>query len=305
MQPTTKQINRHAAHIRVLRLHLCLLSIMLVAACGAPALTGRAPFSPAVRPLRLATTTSTEDSGLLAAILPDFERRYGATVDVIAAGTGQALKLGENGDVDVVLVHARSREDEFVARGFGTRRADVMYNDFVIVGPRADPAAVGSAASARDALRDIANAGATFLSRGDDSGTHTKEQALWASAAFTPTAELGWYKALGQGMGETLIAANEQRGYTLSDRGTFLAMQAELPDLGVLVGGASIADARDSALLNPYGVIPVNPARHRGIAGELAEQFAGWLVSPHTQRAIGEYGVDEFGQPLFYPAAKP
>ncbi len=242
---------------------------------------------------------------MLAAILPDFERRYGVTVEVIAAGTGQALKLGENGDVDVVLVHDREREEAFVVAGFGTRRSDVMYNDFVVVGTPSDPAGIKRAATASEAFRAIAGAGATFLSRGDDSGTHFKERALWAGAELTPTAALGWYKSLGQGMGETLVAANEQRGYTLSDRGTYLALRSKLPDLAVLVGGASIAEARDPALLNPYGVIPVNSARHHGIAGDLADQFVRWIVSPETQRAIGEYGVLEFGQPLFYPVVKP
>lgn len=301
---------------RTLRLSVLLPALLLVAACGAPGAAGGpsrsgedAPSAtdvvPAARRLRLATTTSTEDSGLLAAILPDFERRFGARVEVIAAGTGQALKLGENGDVDVVLVHDREREDAFVAAGFGTRRSDVMYNDFIVVGPPADPAAIRTATTAREAFQRIADAGATFLSRGDDSGTHSRELALWAGAELTPTAELGWYKSLGQGMGETLIAANEQRGYTLSDRGTYLALRSKLPDLVVLVGGASIAAARDPALLNPYGVIPVNPARHPGIAADLADQFARWIVSPETQRAIGEYGVGELGQPLFYPAVKP
>jgi tungstate transport system substrate-binding protein len=153
-----------------------------------------------------------------------------------------------------------------------------------------------------DALRAISDAHAPFLSRGDDSGTYSKERALWASAGISPTSEVNWYKSLGQGMGETLIATNEQRGYTLSDRGTFLSMKARLPDLAVLVGGETIADNTDAMLRNPYGIIPVNPSNHPGIAADLAEQFAEWLIAPETQRAIGKFGKDTFGQPLFYPA---
>jgi tungstate transport system substrate-binding protein len=239
---------------------------------------------------------------LLKAILPDFERRYNVKVDVIAVGTGQALKLGEQGDADILLVHARDREDAFVASGAGLTRRDVMYNDFVLVGPAADPLDLRGKTKVGDALRAISEAHAPFLSRGDDSGTYSKERALWASAGISPTSEVNWYKSLGQGMGETLIATNEQRGYTLSDRGTFLSMKARLPDLAVLVGGETIADNTDAMLRNPYGIIPVNPSNHPGIAADLAEQFAEWLIAPETQRAIGKFGKDTFGQPLFYPA---
>jgi tungstate transport system substrate-binding protein len=254
--------------------------------------------------LRLATTTSTADSGLLDVILPDFEQRYNAKVDVVAVGTGQALKLGENGDADVVLVHARKQEDAFVAAGFGINRRDVMYNDFVIVGPSDDPARIKGQPKAADAFKTIAAKQATFDARGDNSGTATKELSIWSSLGMTPTAQLGWYKSLGQGMGETLIAANEQNAYTLSDRGTYLSMHDKLPNLIILVGGATIDENKDKALLNPYGVIPVNPAKHQGIKAELAEQFAAWITSPETQAVIGAYGKDKFGQPLFY-AGKP
>lgn len=281
------------------------LLALLLAACGgqpvAPAATGATASAGVARTLRLATTTSTADTGLLDALLPDFEQRYNANVEVIAVGTGQALTLGENGDADVLLVHARAREDAFVAAGYGINRRDVMYNDFVVVGPASDPAQVGAAPDVRTAFQRIAATAATFASRGDDSGTFTKEQSLWASAAITPTAELDWYKSLGQGMGETLILSNEQRAYTLTDRGTFLSMRDRLPDLTILLGGATIQANSDPALRNPYGVIQVNPARHAGVNAELAAAFSDWLVTPEVQQRIGTFGQDRFGQPLFYP----
>src|SRR6266511_233478 len=255
--------------------------------------------------LRLATTTSTADSGLLDVILPDFEQRYNAKVDIVAVGTGQALKLGENGDADVVLVHARKQEDAFVAAGFGANRRDVMYNDFIVGGPSDDPAGIKDMQKATDAFKAIAAKQATFDARGDGSGTSTKELSIWASTGTTPTAELSWYKSLGQGMGETLTTANEQRAYALSDRGTYLSMRDKLPNLTILVGGASIDENKDKALLNPYGVIPVNPAKHPGIKADLAEQFAAWVTSPEVQAKIGAYGKDKFGQPLFYPGKPP
>ena len=197
--------------------------------------------------LRLATTTSTADSGLLDAILPDFEAQYNAQVDVVAVGTGQAIELGEAGDADVILVHARAKEDAFVAEGHGTARYDVMYNDFVIVGPAADPAGIEGMATAAEALAAIAAAEATFASRGDDSGTHTKELSLWDKADVTirrtaPT----WYKSLGQGMGETLLFADESGAYTLTDRGTFLAQQDSLSGPGG--AGRRGVDRREPAI---------------------------------------------------------
>ncbi|HNP74094.1 MAG TPA: substrate-binding domain-containing protein, partial [Kouleothrix sp.] len=267
---------------------------------AAPAAGPTATPAAAARTLRLATTTSTADSGLLDAILPDFEQKYSAKVQVVAVGTGQALKLGQNGDADVVLVHARKQEDAFVAAGYGINRRDVMYNDFVIVGPSDDPAGVKGQAKAADAFKAIAAKQAIFDARGDGSGTSTKELSIWASTGISPTADLKQYKSLGQGMGETLTTANEQGGYALTDRGTFLAMREKLPNLALLVGGATIDENKDKALLNPYGVIPVNPAKHSGIDAELAEQFAAWITSPATQAAIGAFGKDKFGQPLFY-----
>ena len=259
-------------------------------------LAGCAPAEPAV--LRLATTTSTADSGLLEVILPAFEEEFNARVDVVAVGTGQAIELGENGDADVILVHARAREDEFVAAGFGPARSDVMYNDFIVVGPQADPAGIEGLATAAEAFAAIAAAEAPFASRGDDSGTHTKELSIWT---LEPSPDQGWYLSLGQGMGETLQFANERRAYTLADRGTYLAQRDNLPDLMILFGGESIAENPDAKLYNAYGVIPVNPELHEGIQAELAHQFVEWLTSVETQEQIGSYGVDRFGQPLFYP----
>jgi tungstate transport system substrate-binding protein len=260
----------------------------------------RTPAAPAV--LRLATTTSTADSGLLAAILPAFERRCACRVDVIAVGTGQALEIGRRGDADVVLVHARAAEDEFVAQRHARERRDVMYNDFVIVGPAGDPAKIASLASAREAFAAIARARVPFASRGDRSGTEVAEQAIWAAAQIAP-AGARWYRSLGQGMGETLVAADEQAAYTLADRGTWLSMKHRLPHLRLLFGGATLADNKDPVLRNRYGVMAVNPDVHPGVDFALAERFVDWLVSPDTQRAIGEFGREQFGQPLFYPDA--
>src|SRR5574337_356534 len=215
--------------------------------------TTQAPTAVPQKTLRLATTTSTYDSGLLDAILPDFESRYNAKVEVIAVGTGQALELGTNGDVDVVLVHARAREDEFVANGDGINRLDVMYNDFIIVGPKDDPAGIRGLELAKDALAKIAEARAGFASRGDDSGTATKEKSLWTAANITPDSASGWYFSLGQGMGETLNFANEKPAYTLTDRGTWLSQKDNLPNLDVMVGGSTIDDNKDKSLYNPYG----------------------------------------------------
>lgn len=271
-------------------LWLCLL---VMASCTAE--------EPAI--LRLATTTSTADSGLLEAILPAFEEEANARIDVVAVGTGQAIAIGEAGDADVLLVHARAREDAFMAAGHGVARYDVMFNDFILVGPTADPAGVLGMGTAAEALTAIATAEASFVSRGDDSGTHTKELSLWTAANLTPDpAAMSWYRAIGQGMGDTLTFANETAAYTLTDRATYLSMRDNLPNLVIVVGGESIAANGDSQLLNPYGVIVVNPDKGN-INDELAAEFAAWLTSPETQAAIAQFGVEEFGQALFYPSA--
>ena len=242
--------------------------------------------------LILATTTSTENSGLLAYILPDFEAKYNAKVEVIAVGTGQALKLGEDGNCDVVLVHARSKEDAFVEAGYGVNRKDLMYNDFVIIGPKDDPAGIKGMTDAAEAFKKIAEAKARFISRGDESGTHTKERKIWETAGVTPEGD--WYISAGQGMGAVLTMANEQLAYTLTDRGTYLARTLEGIDLPILVEG-------DPILFNPYGIIAVNPEVHPHVNFSLGMSFINWFTSVPTQEVIGEFGKDEFGQPLFVP----
>ena len=251
--------------------------------------------------LRLATTTSTVDAGLLQSILPEFERRCACRVDVIAVGTGQALELGRRGDVDVLLVHARGAEIKFVAEGHGVRRDDVMYNDFVVVGPSGDPAGIVKTRRASLALSAIAAARVPFASRGDRSGTHTKERELWTSAGLSPASTASWYLSVGQGMGETLTFANERLAYALTDRATWLSMRARLNRLRLLFGGETLATNPDTNLRNDYGVIAVSPKTHAGVRADLASQFVEWLLSEPTQERIGAFGVERFGQPLFYP----
>jgi tungstate transport system substrate-binding protein len=284
------------------------LSLIIVVVAGASAIgevASSPPSAAAPQPvvLRLATTTSTADTGLLAAILPEFEKSCGCRVDVVAVGTGQALELGRRGDADVLLVHAPDQEAVFMKEGHGARRDDVMYNDFVIVGPAADPAGVKGVTVAKDAFRRIASARASFASRGDRSGTHSKELALWKAAGQspTPTTALPWYLSLGQGMGETLGFANERQAYTLSDRGTWLSAQGKMPGLRLLFGGASIAENPDRDLRNQYGVIVVSQQKHATVNAALAGRFADWLLSKTTQQRIGAFGRDTAGQSLFYP----
>ncbi len=280
-------------------LMLVLVTLLALVGCQSQPAAPTATVEPTAAPteaaaaepvtLRLATTTSTEDSGLLDFILPDFEAKYNATVEVIAVGTGQALELGVNGDVDVVLVHDRAREDAFVENGDGTARYDVMYNDFIIVGPEADPAAI-KGLTAAEAFAKIAESESAFISRGDDSGTHGREKSVWASANVTPEGD--WYQSVGQGMGEVLTITNEQQGYTLSDRATYLSRLGDGFALVILVEG-------DPTLLNPYGVIPVNPEKNDSINNELAMQFVEWLTSLETQTLITELKIND--QQLFFP----
>jgi tungstate transport system substrate-binding protein len=281
--------------IALLIVSLTLLS-GLVGCGGAPATTlpsEPAPAEPAAPSnLILATTTSTADSGLLDFILPDFQAEYNVTMDVIAVGTGQAIQLGVDGNADVLLVHARSREDAFMDEGHGVRREDVMYNDYIIVGPADDPAGVQGMRDAAAALKMIADAEATFISRGDDSGTHTKEKAVWAVAEIEPAGD--WYVSAGQGMGAVLTMADEQQAYTLSDRATYLARTLEGLELEILVEG-------EPSLFNPYGVIAVNPDKSPSIQVDLANTFIDWLISLPTQEKIAQFGVAEFGAPLFTP----
>ncbi|MDA1194377.1 MAG: substrate-binding domain-containing protein [Planctomycetota bacterium] len=265
---------------------LRMVALLLVVPCALAA-CGDAPDAGAR--VRLATTTSTENSGLLRAILPAFEAESGLRVDVIAVGTGQALALGERGEADLVLVHARPLEDAFVAAGHGVERRDVMWNDFVIAGPPADPAGVRGLRDGAAALTRLAAAGATFVARGDGSGTDVREQALWRAGGGRPS----WagYLVAGQGMGPCLTIADEKRAYVLTDRGTLLAYRARL-ELQVLVEG-------DEDLRNPYGAILVNPARHAHVNAEGARALLAWLTSPAGQAAIAAFRVGE--HVLFHP----
>ena len=243
--------------------------------------------------LRLATTTSTENSGLLGSLLPTFEEAFHLEVDVVAVGSGQALKLAENGDADVVLSHAPVLEEAFVASGFGVNRRGVMYNDFVIVGPPGDPAGIRGAKSAVEALRTIAAKQAPFLSRGDESGTHVKEKELWAAAGITPSG--AWYRSAGVGMGQLLQMADETGAYTLTDRGTYVSRKQK--------GDLVIVVENDPPLFNPYSIIATNPARHPTAKYIAAMQLIAWMTSPEGQRRIAAFQIE--GKSLFVPTAVP
>jgi tungstate transport system substrate-binding protein len=239
--------------------------------------------------VRLATTTSTENSGLLDYVLPFFTENYGIPVDVVAVGTGAALELGRNGDADVVMVHARNLEDQFVAEGYGVNRRDIMYNDFIILGPSSDPAGVSDAGSAAEAMDLIAENESVFISRGDNSGTHNRELQLWSSAGVDPSGS--WYREVGQGMGAVITIANEEEAYTLADRGTYLSYRSDI-DLEVIYEG-------DQSLFNPYGIIAVNPEQYpeNNYVGAMA--LIAFFTSPQGQELIGEYRVQ--GEVLFTP----
>jgi len=269
--------------------------------------------------IKMSTTTSTQESGLLDVLLPALEKDTGITVKVIAKGTGAAIRDGIDGNVDVIFVHDRVREDAFVKDGFGTKRYAVMHNDFIVVGPASDKAKVKGSAEGGEALRKVAIAKATFVSRGDDSGTHAKEQELWMASgqpletatstmekdgkpvefkSVHPAMSTGWYLSVGQGMGKTLTLADEKQAYTLADRGTYIKYKfgREVPvNLEILCEGGN-------QLANPYGFIPVNPQKHPHVKAALAEQMAQWLVSPKGQQVIADYKLH--GKQLFFPDAK-
>ena len=240
----------------------------------------------------LATTTSTYDSGLLDELIPAFEEETTYKVKPIAVGTGEAIAMGERGEADIILVHSREEEDRFAEEGYGTERRDVMHNDFVIIGPEDDPSAI-SGLTAVEAYITISANEASFVSRGDDSGTNKKEIAVWEETGITPQGD--WYIESGQGMGETLRIADEKQAYTMTDRGTYLVQQNNL-SLVVLVEG-------DEILFNPYGVIPVNPEKHKDIDinYEGAQAFVEFITGEKGQAIIKKFGVAEYGQPLFYP----
>jgi len=241
--------------------------------------------------LKMSTTTSTENSGLRNALLPPFEKAENCKVQVISVGTGKALKLGETGDVDVVFVHSRAAEDKFVNDGFGVDRKDVMYNDFVIVGPKDDPAKLKEAKTAVDAFKKLAGAHAEFVSRGDDSGTHKKEKAIWNKAGIKPEGK--WYVEAGQGMGAVLQMAAQKNAYSLTDRGTYINLQSKLPSVIVLEG--------DKDLFNPYGIIAVNPAKHPNANYALARKFIDFVTGEQGQNIIKDFKIN--GQQAFFPSA--
>ncbi|MGI5887265.1 MAG: extracellular solute-binding protein [Syntrophomonadaceae bacterium] len=274
---------------------LTIFMMTVLAGCAQEEAPGPADNGQAVvKELKLATTTSTEDSGLLDYILPEFTKDTGYEVQVISVGTGQAIEMGEAGDVDVILVHSRAAEDQFVEEGYGVDRRDVMYNDFLIIGPAEDPAGIKGEADVVKAFTTIQEKQAPFVSRGDNSGTDKKEKGIWSKAGITPEGD--WYIEVGQGMGDTFRMADEKKAYTLIDRATYLNLKDNY-QLEPMVEGSP-------ELLNPYGVIPVNPEKHPHVDFEGATAFAEWLTSEKGQKMIGEFGVDEFGQQLFVPDAK-
>jgi len=244
----------------------------------------------------LSTTTSTQDSGLLDEIIPDFEKETGIEVKVVAVGTGKAIQMGVDGEADVLLVHAKASEEKFVSDGDGVERFDVMYNDFVLVGPKGSAGQLDTSHmdNIEAVLKYISENQLKFVSRGDDSGTNKKEISLWKTLELEPSGE--WYISAGKGMGDVLMMASELQAYTLTDRATFLAMQDKL-DLEIVYQA-------DEALLNYYGVIAVNPDKNDQINSKGAQQFIKWILSAETQKKIGEFGVEKYGQPLFFPNAK-
>ncbi len=242
----------------------------------------------------LATTTSTQDSGLLDVLIPVFEKKTGYFVKTIAVGSGQAMAMGQKGEADVLLVHSPAAEKKFVAEGYGINRRLVMHNDFIIVGPAEDPAKIKGIKTTPEAFKKIASAGALFLSRGDNSGTHAKEKEVWRASGINPNGQK-WYQQTGLGMGQTLNVASEKKGYTLTDRGTYLAMKKNL-SLDILVEG-------DAILLNIYHVIEINPAKWPKVNTAGGKAFADFMVSKETQEIIKTFGVEKYGSPLFFPDA--
>lgn len=243
--------------------------------------------------LKMATTTSTQDSGLLDVLVPEFEKDTGYTLNVIAVGSGQAMDMGSKGDVDVLLVHSRAAEDQFVADGYGVNRRDVMHNDFIIIGPASDPAKIKGMTDSAAAFKKIAESQSTFLSRGDKSGTNTKELSLWKTAGITPEGD--WYKNVGKGMGDTFRMADEMKGYTLIDRATYLALKDNY-QLEIMV-------EKDKPLLNPYGVISVNKEKFPNVDQAGADLFGEWITSEKIQKMIADFGKDKYGESLFIPDA--
>ncbi|MBO0765556.1 MAG: extracellular solute-binding protein [Hyphomicrobiaceae bacterium] len=262
----------------------------------AGALLSWAPALAQEKSIVVASTTSTQDSGLFGHILPMFKAKTGIDVKVVAQGTGQALDTGKRGDADVVFVHAKPQEEKFVAEGYGVKRFDVMYNDFVVIGPKSDPAKIKGGKDVMAAFKAIYDTGSTFVSRGDRSGTHAAELALWKAAGLDPAAaKPAWYREIGQGMGAALNTAGAMGAYVLSDRGTWLSFKNR--------GDLEIAVEGDKRLFNQYGIILVNPAKHPHVKKELGQQFIDWVISREGQDAIKSYTIN--GQQLFFPNAAP
>lgn len=268
---------------------------MLIAAVAAAAVVSGAPVSAQNKSIVVSSTTSTQDSGLFGHILPLFKQKTGIEVKVVAQGTGQALDTGRRGDADVVFVHAKAQEEKFLAEREGVKRYPVMYNDFVLIGPKSDPAGIKGMKDVAKALQMIKDKQAPFISRGDRSGTHLAELALWnRNAGIDIEKEKGpWYKSIGQGMGAALNTAGASNAYVLSDRGTWISFKNK--------GDLLIAVEGDKRLFNQYGVMLVNPAKHPNVKKDLGQQFIDWLVSPDGQKAIADYKID--GAQLFYPNA--
>ncbi len=270
--------------------------LALAAALGFGLLSASLPSQAQDKSIVVASTTSTQDSGLFGYLLPMFQAKTGIDVKVVAQGTGQALDTARRGDADVVLVHAKAQEEKFVQDGFGVKRREVMYNDFIVVGPKADPAGVNGGRDVVAAFKAIYEKGAPFVSRGDKSGTHSAELALWKAAGIDPaSAKPAWYKEIGQGMGAALNTAAAMGAYVLADRGTWISFKNK-GDLDIAVEG-------DRKLFNQYGIILVNPARHPQVKTELGQSFIDWVVSAEGQSAIASYKIE--GQQLFFPNAVP
>jgi len=267
---------------------------MLIAAVAAAAVLSGAPVSAQDKSIVVASTTSTQDSGLFEYLLPIFTKMTGIAVKVVAQGTGQALDTGRRGDADVVFVHAKAQEEKFLSEGQGVKRFPVMYNDFVLIGPKSDPVGIKGTKDIAKALQTIKKKQASFISRGDRSGTHSAELKLWKDAGIDIEKDKGpWYKAIGQGMGAALNTAGAGNAYVLSDRGTWIHFKNK-GDLQILVEG-------DKRMFNQYGVMLVNPEKHPSVKKEYGQQFIDWLVSPEGQKAIADYKIN--GEQLFYPNA--
>jgi len=266
--------------------------IILWAVVSLFVLIGPATVLAQTKTIILATTTSTQDSGLLDVLIPIFEKNTGYFVKTIAVGSGQAMAMGQKGEADVLLVHSPAAEKKFVAEGYGIHRRLIMHNDFIMVGPPGDPAKIKGIKAASEAFKKIASAQALFLSRSDKSGTHTKEMDIWKAAGVKPEGEK-WYQQTGLGMGQTLSVTAEKKGYTLADRGTYLALKKNL-GVDILVEG-------DAILLNIYHVIEINPAKWPKVNAAGGKAFADFMVSKETQDIVRTFGVDKYGSPLFFP----